>query len=1075
MKSITSYSITLILVLCFFVNAQQDIWQQTFGPETGSVTSFARDTSGHIFVGTDESFMFRSDNNGQSWRALDSGGAPDRVECLLIPDGITIYAGTSNGIYKSTDNGDTWTDISDISLGMQFWRIYALGTNSLGDILLGAGGALGIYKSTDDGNTWTKVVHGLSLNDASRVEGLALSSTGEVYASVYNSGVYMSNDNGDNWTSIGDGLPDFENLYDIICSDNSNLFVAIDGQGIYRTSNNGTSWQQVNNGISPLNTKVLAIAPDGDILCGIQSANVFLSDDEGENWIEIAQNVTTSRINAILAFGDNDIIVGTLGQGIFRTMNDGITWYVANDGFINSEIYDLEFDNAGTLYAGTHDMVFITDDGGITWEHKTAGLPSNIIYDIAIYEGNNSIFAATSWGFVRSTDGGESWTKFTQSTNGLPDNATYNSVAVNANNGYIFAARAGYGVYRSANNGDDWNEVNSGLSFEETTSGLQIAINNYGILYMATSDYSNPKGIYRSDNHGNSWVQINSGLVSLNARCVAVNNEGVLYAGFGYEGMFRSIDGGNNWEQIFSSGSEYVESIAINSLGHIFTGTFSGVMRSINGGDTWHNFYTGFPDYTDIYVPALVADNMDYIYAGTHGLGVYKTTKATTLPNPTLNLPVENSQAVPVPVKLTWENMTDASEYELQVSTIFDFSDNIINQKSITETSYEVSTLSHDTKHFWRVKAWDNYAVSNWSDPYIFTTFKTGPVLSSPANNSIDINADITFSWNALSGAQDYEIQVAPTSDFSTLETSVNNITSPSVFIAAFGNDKTYYWRVRANFNEGPSDWSEVFTFNTIRSGPDLIYPPDNDTNISVHINFSWNSISDAISYQLQVSTDAQFTSTELNFDDIIDPKYEAKTLNHSQQYFWRVRAHFDNGSSAWSVTRTFTTLKTGPVLSSPDNNETGVNRDVNLYWNNVASAIEYHAQVSTDISFNSPEYDSGQLASTTYYLQSLAYSNTYYWHVRAYYNDGTYSDWSEIRSFTTTLAPINLITPGDGNTDVTFPIPFYWDGDANATSYWLQLSEYSDFVSIIFDKNDITLTNHEIDNLPSIFGELRV
>ena len=93
MKSITSYSITLILVLCFFVNAQQDIWQQTFGPETGSVTSFARDTSGHIFVGTDESFMFRSDNNGQSWRALDSGGAPDRVECLLIPDGITIYAG----------------------------------------------------------------------------------------------------------------------------------------------------------------------------------------------------------------------------------------------------------------------------------------------------------------------------------------------------------------------------------------------------------------------------------------------------------------------------------------------------------------------------------------------------------------------------------------------------------------------------------------------------------------------------------------------------------------------------------------------------------------------------------------------------------------------------------------------------------------------------------------------------------------------------------------------------------------------------------------------------------------------
>ena len=109
---------------------------------------------------------------------------------------------------------------------------------------------------------------------------------------------------------------------------------------------------------------------------------------------------------------------------------------------------------------------------------------------------------------------------------------------------------------------------------------------------------------------------------------------------------------------------------------------------------------------------------------------------------------------------------------------------------------------------------------------------------------------------------------------------------------------------------ELPSDWSEVFIFSTIRSGPGLVYPPDNEINISVHINFSWNSISGAVNYQLHISSDNQFTTPEFNIDNINDTKYEETGLSHSQQYYWRVRAHFDDGSSAWSEVRRFTTYR---------------------------------------------------------------------------------------------------------------------------------------------------------------------
>ena len=193
MKLKTIYIITFILILYFSIEAQEPIWQQTFGPETGNITSFVMSASGQILAATQEGYIFRSDNNGQTWRALDTNGAPRRVKCLLTPDSAIIYAGTSNnGIYKSMDNGNTWTDISDMTIGMHNWTVGALGTNSQGDILLGAGGALGIYKSNDGGDSWVQVANGLTLNDASRVEGFALSSDGEVYASIYNSGVFSN-------------------------------------------------------------------------------------------------------------------------------------------------------------------------------------------------------------------------------------------------------------------------------------------------------------------------------------------------------------------------------------------------------------------------------------------------------------------------------------------------------------------------------------------------------------------------------------------------------------------------------------------------------------------------------------------------------------------------------------------------------------------------------------------------------------------------------------------------------------------------------------------------------------------
>ena len=941
--------------------------------------------------------------------------------------------------------------------------ISALGKTANGDILVGTRYGNGIFKSSDGGQSWDPVNTGLGeLTSQHHIKGFALSPTGSVFVCGIDKAIYKSDNDGDSWQAFGK-LTTTSDFKSIICTDNSNLLLATLGDGVYRSSINTPSWSQVNTNLSNLNLYTLTRLQTGsDVFCGCTMGDIFKTVNDGDSWIEVDEDISSQTVQAILAF-NKTILKGTNGEGIFRSTDNGTTWQGVNDGFNNSRVNDIEISDSGSLYVGTQDMVYISIDDGNQWTRKSSGLPNNYINDMLINKSNDSIFAATSYGMARSLDDGETWSLL---TNGISSSATFYSIAINENNGMIFAASLGSGMFRSEDGGDSWIDINNGLTYGSTTYLREITFDNNGIIYVAASDYSNPMGIFKSQNNGDNWMQIpiNDGQTDLNTKCIAINDENILFAGTSGGGIFRSNNKGDTWDNVSNGLSNpYINKITINSLGHIFAGTNTGIYRSLDNGESWHLFNAGI---ADSYILALQTDNQDYIYAGTRSTGVYKTTKKTTVPTPALINPGNDEPAMPMQFYLSWQSIPEAAEYQLQVSVNSDFTTNLIDQEGITEVYYSITDLSHDTKYFWRVKAWNDFAVSNWSNTYIFTTSKEGPILTYPANNAIDVDPKVSFSWHAVSGVEGYELQVSFDEAFSTIEHNLTNLTTNDAIIADMGFDKTYFWRVRSVFPEGPSDWSEVFTFKTIRSGPDLNYPPDNDTNISVHIKFSWNAVNNASSYQLQISTDFQFTSSEFNFNDIADTQYEVTTLNHSQQYFWRVRAHFNDGSSAWSEVRTFTTLRAGPVLSYPNNNQTGVVRDVNFQWENVASAVEYHIQVSTDISFSTPEYDKNQIASTTFQIQNLAYSNTYYWHVRAYFNDGGYSDWSEIRSFRTLLAPINLTSPENDKTDVTLPVILSWNGEPNASNYWLRLTTNNDFANTVFDENNLTSTSYTFDNL---------
>ena len=138
--------------------------------------------------------LYQSTNEGGSWSLMNVDGETDRgVNALATHDGV-LYVGTSDYVFISNDNGQTWTDkalAGTVVFTFEGNNVYA-GTSGEG-----------VYKSTSGGD-FTPVNTGLE--DTPFVQALYVDQHGTVYVTTYG-GIYKSIDQGANWISIGTGLP----------------------------------------------------------------------------------------------------------------------------------------------------------------------------------------------------------------------------------------------------------------------------------------------------------------------------------------------------------------------------------------------------------------------------------------------------------------------------------------------------------------------------------------------------------------------------------------------------------------------------------------------------------------------------------------------------------------------------------------------------------------------------------------------------------------------------------------------------------------------------------------------------
>jgi hypothetical protein len=285
----------ILTIILIFITQLFGQWEQASGTENLDMQSLGSKGEYHFaggatgaFVSIDEGMSYTLSNNGN-----DSNG-PTRG---FTHDSLYIYNCTSQGVFRSEDNGGTWLSKS----------------NGLGNLL-----SHGILSVND------RVVH------------------------VGPFGVSISSDMAENWDPAGlTGI-------DVRCVTNigDTLFVGTNGNGLYKSIDWGENWTLLTNGVS--SSTFRAIQSYGNILFagGEIGTGVFRSTNFGASWELLGNGIASAGFRG---FGYNDdlLVAGSTGSGVYYTMDNGDSWTDLNSGLSDLTIFDLEI-SENYIIAATH-------------------------------------------------------------------------------------------------------------------------------------------------------------------------------------------------------------------------------------------------------------------------------------------------------------------------------------------------------------------------------------------------------------------------------------------------------------------------------------------------------------------------------------------------------------------------------------------------------------------------------------------------------------------------------------------------------------------------------------------------
>lgn len=416
--------------------------------------------------------------------------------------------------------------------------------------------------------------------------------------------------------------------------------------------------------------------------------------------------------------------------------------------------------------------------------------------------------------------------------------------------------------------------------------------------------------------------------------------------------------------------------------------------------------------------------------------------------------------------KLIWLNVENAIKYRIQLSNSSIFTE-WLQDTLINSTTFEFYHLDKNSTYYWRVKSFNKKDSSEWSPLWSFSISNKLELakLLFPNNEEMQLPTELDLKWEPVIGASNYNLQVSVFPDFHSLNDEFSLLLDSTVHLKGLLQNETYYWRLKYFRDGDSSDWSNIWSFNTLTqhvlSNPKLLSPNDGAIPVPINGELSWTSINEATEYSLSVSTNSSFDNIDIKEKNIQTNTYNYTDLKYNTKYFWRIAAENDSSKSFWSNTHYFTTELETPVFTYPLNNDIDIPLNCNLTWSVSEDNTFYKLQISLDSDFTDLIFDSDKLLELKFNYM-FERNTIYYCRVKSV-SDSNYSNWSETIKFRTidpnSVEEINLkdaviIFPNPSNDNITVKIL------NNSTYNTAIFNEFGQKMPILPSGNKINISN---------------
>jgi len=591
--------------------------------------------------------LFRLDNGVST---CVTGTLPRMPVAITIDpmDADTVYAILhANGIYKTSDGGATWTEISGASSGLPqdpevgfnglvidpstSGRLYLVGGCDVDLNYMHTGvdpfDMNTVYKSTDGGATWTNLNDGMLGANSNAVKGLAIApfDPDVLYIGCLN-GVFRSIDAGATWEDISTGLGFLHTAGAVLNSTGTRLYIPTLGGGTYGGTVDTIS---------------------GDVV-----------------WDNASQLIADIHHVQVLVDHSNSstLYASAFPGGIFKSQDGGATWAECNFGIPSFTVHDPKSEgyysiaqsqsNPDLLYLGMYRKgIYKSADGGGIWKPShgvTMTMIDKPITSLIIDPVDNDlVYAGTTNGFYLTTDGGGNWLVASAGLD-CPDVRTL----VLSSNGILYAGTRGHEVYSCdtrfginwnqeapfGNFGQDWQLWDTTL-YQATT--ILFSPSDPNLIYMGTF----PTGFFVSLDAGQTWHESTYGLGQVGIFTLEFHpdDERIILAGTSngimrlvrlntqFCGQWSRLD--NGWPEqqwVLSIGFDPIDSDIMyactkdgHNKGRGVLGAHGTVMKSTNAGWSWFPITTGLNVDQEFY--EIIADPYESgrLYLATQHEGIF--------------------------------------------------------------------------------------------------------------------------------------------------------------------------------------------------------------------------------------------------------------------------------------------------------------------------------------------------------------------------------------------------------------------------------------------------------------------